>query len=99
MLSGGTATSFTPVSLASRLPATSRMALLHVKPSLGVDPDEAYVRPTGGPGNGNRILYNSGTNQGHQLWCATDSAQSIDYHRGAAGTVDIDVNGFLEDLD
>lgn len=99
VLSGGTATSPTPLSLAAPVPPTSRMALLHVKSSQGVDPDEAYVRPSGGPGNGNRILYNSGTNQGIQMWCATDTSQAIDYRRGASGFMDIDVDGFLEDLD
>ncbi len=102
VLDAGISSTYAAVSLSSRIPATSTMALLHVKVSYGVDPEEAFIRPTGSSATGNRILFSSGTNQGIQMVMPTNMAQSIDYKvrvGSGSSTMTIDVNGYYDNLD
>jgi len=98
VLTSGTSTTFSPISLATRVAPTSRMGYVAVRISASADPSDHFVRPTGGPGDGLRNIGASDSGRSAWRWVPTDSAQSIDY-KVQSGNMYIDVGGFMEDLD
>jgi hypothetical protein len=77
------------------------MSYLGVSLASGGGTDDHYLRETGATGNGLRFrTIGSSNNSGFKTFVPCDASQSIDYHVGAGGGgMDIDVNGFVEDLD
>ena len=90
-LSGGTAGSFTDVSLAALMPPHARCAHLYTLVTSGAPTDAARIRPNGSANAGTPI-YAYAT----ALWCETDSTQAIEYQKDAANTVSIYCIGFAE---
>lgn len=98
VLVAGASVAFAAVSLASRVPPTSKMAWVGRAGNGQTDNTANFLRATGGPGNGLVYLGAGDTWPGIYGWVPTNSAQSIDY-KITAGTINLEVGGFLEDLE
>ncbi len=91
-LSGGSATTYTDVSLSSMAPSTASAFLLSVYHSS----QNAYVRPNGGTFDSR--LVRAGVQV--RFWLPnSDGTNTIEYkNSGGGGSTDISVDGFVEEL-
>lgn len=101
VLSGGSSTSYSAVSLATFVPPTSILAYLELNYDAGGD-DYTEIRPTGsglGNGSGQRLqISDTGIGSDH-MWTSTNTSQSIDYRNSSVfESLDIFVYGYVEDL-
>jgi hypothetical protein len=93
-ITDGTATTYSSVSLASRVPPTSTRAILGIKQRNGADGTSNYLRPTGSGATGTFFPCTS-VAYWTQMLLDTSVSQSIDYKLNN-GYVWIDVNGYVD---
>jgi hypothetical protein len=99
VLTAGTSTSFSPVSLSSYVPPTSEMALLNVYHLSGGG--RGYIRESNFPGSSYTCQYvaaSPGWGTGNRDKIRTDASQNIDYKTAASDNMDIEVAGYVEEL-
>jgi hypothetical protein len=90
-LSGGSATSYTDVSLSNTAPSTAKAFLLTVSPTS----QNAYVRPNGGSFDSRLIRAGAQL----RIWMPNDGTNTVEYKNAAGGgSTDISVDGYVEEL-
>jgi len=97
MLSGGTATSFTSVSFATRVPPIARSIKLGF--SVSGATGDAYMRENGVSGQGKRIFGDANNMNSVEFLAPCSSAQKVDYKIAGGTGADMDCYGYREELD